>query len=352
MRLSSKLLATLPFPMSFKTKFSRLTSHVIEIRLHGRGITLFAWVFWTHQSEGFGLSPKKVAATSLSLDQAREIANQVRIYQKQQRAKTDTPESVVEQVVEDARTSPETYRGEVFDLLLKLPSGGFERLSQRLLREAGFIQVVVTGRSGDGGIDGHGTLQINPLVSFKVVFQCKRYAKSVSPSQVVPIKGSSSQLEPLPPRRAAKRPGMAHRQSTLSMEINSSICWSTSNLASSRLPTMKSTESSLPSSIAKRQLSIGYALTFPRLSLAGVVRNSSSASRAHNAFFGVSVIVDLPDRFPVGKRQRFDSPPLPARRQRHQCRSKPTESTHSERSARKPYIPPPIRQRNAQERCR
>jgi restriction system protein len=190
MRLSSKLLATLPFPMSFKTKFSRLTSHVIEIRLHGRGITLFAWVFWTHQSEGFGLSPKKVAATSLSLDQAREIANQVRIYQKQQRAKTDAPESVVEQVVEDARTSPETYRGEVFDLLLKLPSGGFERLSQRLLREAGFIQVVVTGRSGDGGIDGHGTLQINPLVSFKVVFQCKRYAKSVSPSHVRDFRGA------------------------------------------------------------------------------------------------------------------------------------------------------------------
>jgi restriction system protein len=133
---------------------------------------------------------EKGRATSLSLDQAREIANQVRIYQKQQRAKTDAPESVVEQVVEDARTSPETYRGEVFDLLLKLPSGGFERLSQRLLREAGFIQVVVTGRSGDGGIDGHGTLQINPLVSFKVVFQCKRYAKSVSPSHVRDFRGA------------------------------------------------------------------------------------------------------------------------------------------------------------------
>ena len=99
---------------------------------------------------------EKGRTTSLSLDQAREIANQVRIYQKQQRAKTDTSESVAEQVVEDAKTAPETYRGEVFDLLLKLPSGGFEHLSQRLLREAGFIQVVVTGRSGDGGIDGYG----------------------------------------------------------------------------------------------------------------------------------------------------------------------------------------------------
>src|SRR5438067_9119761 len=67
---------------------------------------------------------------------------------------------------------------------------GFERLSQRLLREAGFIQVVVTGRGGDEGIDGYGTLQINPLVSFKVLFQCKRYRKSVSPSHVRDFRGA------------------------------------------------------------------------------------------------------------------------------------------------------------------
>jgi restriction system protein len=75
-------------------------------------------------------------------------------------------------------------------LLLKLPASGFERLSQRLLREAGFTQVVVTGQSDDGGIDGHGTLQINPLLSFKVLFQCKKYAKSVSPSHVRDFRGA------------------------------------------------------------------------------------------------------------------------------------------------------------------
>ena len=64
------------------------------------------------------------------------------------------------------------------------------RLAQRLLREAGFTQVIVTGQSGDGGIDGHGTLQINPLVSFKVLFQCKKYAKSVSPSHVRDFRGA------------------------------------------------------------------------------------------------------------------------------------------------------------------
>lgn len=129
--------------------------------------------------------------TTLSLDQAREIfLKQVRFYQEQRRQKMQTPEPVAEQVAEGTGATPENYRGEIIDLLLKLPPSGFERLSQRLLREAGFIQVVVTGSSGDGGIDGYGTLQINPLVSFKVLFQCKRYTKSVSPSHVRDFRGA------------------------------------------------------------------------------------------------------------------------------------------------------------------
>lgn len=55
---------------------------------------------------------------------------------------------------------------------------------QRLLREAGIVHVEVTGQSNDGGIDGFGTQIINPLVSFKVLFQYKRYANSVTPSLV------------------------------------------------------------------------------------------------------------------------------------------------------------------------
>lgn len=129
--------------------------------------------------------------TTLSPGQAREIfLKQVRFYQEQRRLKTQTPEPIAEQVAEGTGATPEDYRGELIDLLLKLPPSGFERLSQRLLREAGFIQVVVTGSSGDGGIDGYGTLQINPLVSFKVLFQCKRYTNSVSPSHVRDFRGA------------------------------------------------------------------------------------------------------------------------------------------------------------------
>ena len=63
---------------------------------------------------------------------------------------------------------------------------GFEKVCRELLRESGFENVEITGGSADGGIDGYGTLEINPFVSFKVLFQCKRYAEGnhVSRAQV------------------------------------------------------------------------------------------------------------------------------------------------------------------------
>ena len=67
---------------------------------------------------------------------------------------------------------------------------GFERLCQRLLREHGFQNVKVTGRSGDGGIDGEGILEINPLLSFKVLFQCKRYQGSVGAGMIRDFRGA------------------------------------------------------------------------------------------------------------------------------------------------------------------
>lgn len=129
--------------------------------------------------------------TKLSPAEAREIfLKWVRIFSERRKAKAQSPEPVEEQVAEATGNASTDYRSEVLELLLELPPAGFERLSQRLLREAGFIQVVVTGSSGDEGIDGYGTLQINPLVSFKVLFQCKRYRKSVSPSHVRDFRGA------------------------------------------------------------------------------------------------------------------------------------------------------------------
>jgi restriction system protein len=128
--------------------------------------------------------------TRLTKAQAEEIFKRwVRVFQDRRRVKATT-EPAAEQVAEGSGAVSNDYRAELLALLLKLPAKGFERLAQRILREAGFTQVVVTGQSGDGGIDGFGTLQVNPLVSFKVLFQCKRYAKSVAPSHVRDFRGA------------------------------------------------------------------------------------------------------------------------------------------------------------------
>jgi restriction system protein len=82
------------------------------------------------------------------------------------------------------------HRAKLLGLLKSLPPAGFERICQRLLRESGFQQVAVTGRSGDGGIDGEGILEVNPFVTFKVMFQCKRYKGAVSPSTVRDFRGA------------------------------------------------------------------------------------------------------------------------------------------------------------------
>ena len=82
------------------------------------------------------------------------------------------------------------YREDLAKTLQSLPAAGFERFCQRLLRESGFQEVTVTGRAGDGGIDGIGILQVNALVSFKVLFQCKKYSGSVSPSHVRDFRGA------------------------------------------------------------------------------------------------------------------------------------------------------------------
>ena len=95
---------------------------------------------------------------------------------------------------ESIKTSPPadqtSDKDDLLNIILSLPPAGFERLCQRLLRESGFQEVVVTGKTGDGGIDGIGILQINPFVSFKVLFQSKRYSGSVSVSQVRDLRGA------------------------------------------------------------------------------------------------------------------------------------------------------------------
>lgn len=127
----------------------------------------------------------------LTNEEAREIfLKWVKIFQDQRRQKAISNEPVSANITADAGTESAGYRFNVLEVIMNLPAPGFEKLSQRILREARFTHVEVTGRSGDEGIDGYGTLQINALVSFKVLFQCKRYRKSVSPNHIRDFRGA------------------------------------------------------------------------------------------------------------------------------------------------------------------
>lgn len=139
------------------------------------------------------LTPKG-SQTQLDAKSAREIfLEQVRkrsvIGKPSTAAVGSTPDS--NDKPEDTPQADEDASLESFLRVLKgLSPNGFERLSMRLLREAGFERVSVTGRSNDGGIDGVGVLQLNDFVSFNVVFQCKKWEGAVPPKEIRDLRGA------------------------------------------------------------------------------------------------------------------------------------------------------------------
>lgn len=82
------------------------------------------------------------------------------------------------------------WRDTLRKILIAMHPAAFERLVQRVLRESGFTQVEVTGRTGDGGIDGKGIARVHGLLSFHIIFQCKKYQGSVNSSQIRDFRGA------------------------------------------------------------------------------------------------------------------------------------------------------------------
>lgn len=117
----------------------------------------------------------------------KDVVNFVRALDKPQASKSlDTQDSSGLELVEE-----QGWKEKLSAVLTqKLDPSAFERLVQRLLRESGFIQVEVTGRTGDGGIDGKGIAKIHGFMSFHVLFQCKRYKGSVGSSEIRDFRGA------------------------------------------------------------------------------------------------------------------------------------------------------------------
>ncbi len=93
--------------------------------------------------------------------------------------------------VEETPDEEYEWKNELLKILTEeISPAEFERLIQRVLRETGFVQVEVTGRSGDGGIDGRGIARINGILSFHILFQCKRYKGSVGSKEIRDFRGA------------------------------------------------------------------------------------------------------------------------------------------------------------------
>lgn len=118
---------------------------------------------------------------TLNEDEARELFLRWVHIHADARRKRQEEEPVA---LEETDETTEDHRQLLLELLKRITPEGFERICGRLLRECGFERVTVTEGPKDEGIDGIGILQVNPFVSFKVLFQCKRYQGSVSRAQV------------------------------------------------------------------------------------------------------------------------------------------------------------------------
>ncbi len=122
--------------------------------------------------------------TFLTDEQSREIfLKWVEIHQKIRKGKKE-PKLVQRQEEEEPEELEHELAPTLLEVLQNVNPTGFEHICKRLLREHGFENVVVTQASHDGGIDGYGTLELNPFVSIKALFQCKRYKGTVSRAQV------------------------------------------------------------------------------------------------------------------------------------------------------------------------
>ncbi len=134
------------------------------------------------------------ALTQADLDltkiSSEEIVKKVRDQHRRSEEKQGTQAEKTEIEIPDQTDDNIDWKQSLLNKLFSIDPAAFERLAQRLLRESGFVQVEVTGKSGDGGIDGKGIVKISGFLSFHVIFQCKRYKSSVTPSQIRDFRGA------------------------------------------------------------------------------------------------------------------------------------------------------------------
>ncbi|WP_291323630.1 restriction endonuclease [Desulfonatronospira sp.] len=134
-------------------------------------------------------------AREMRVVEPKEVIKKVRDEDKRKSKKkhSDNQDDIIPDLQDenDSLGAGDTWQEDLYHLLTEeITPDAFERLTQRLLRESGFVQVEVTGRTGDGGIDGKGIARIHGFMSFHVIFQCKKIQGSISAGAVRDFRGA------------------------------------------------------------------------------------------------------------------------------------------------------------------
>ncbi|MCC9075207.1 restriction endonuclease [Litorilinea aerophila] len=138
------------------------------------------WALTPQGRQTESVDPRRV----VSLVRSQYVAKQSRSLSSAEQGESGEPPDLEDE------TSSDAWRSQLMSVLSRMMPDSFERLAQRLLRECGFVEVDVTGRTGDGGIDGRGILRVQNLVSFQVLFQCKRWAGTVGAKEIRDFRGA------------------------------------------------------------------------------------------------------------------------------------------------------------------
>ena len=131
-------------------------------------------------------SKKSLKFDQKAAEEAYKRINKEENYKSKQRAEENNQLDSNDSIPEDETTE---WKQHLLNAVSSMAASEFEKLSQRLLREAGFIRVEVRGQSGDGGIDGVGILRMN-LISFQVYFQCKKWSQTVGAKEIRDFRGA------------------------------------------------------------------------------------------------------------------------------------------------------------------
>ncbi len=150
-----------------------------------------AWVQTWLKHDGVLENPKRGVwvltprGREISQSDAESVAPNKKRPTAQKAEPNETSESETPEELSEWQTA-------VLDTIKSMNPAAFERLAKRLLLELGFSKVLVTGGSGDGGIDAVGTVTVNSVLTFKVVVQCKRYKNTVGPNDLRNFRGAMS----------------------------------------------------------------------------------------------------------------------------------------------------------------